>query len=66
GFERKQIKDSMLLEAEIMSEIASRVAEVPKKVYSSSPLKESIGHTELEVIAGAFLGFFTGLAVSII
>ncbi|XP_065854099.1 uncharacterized protein [Euphorbia lathyris] len=30
---------------------------------SFNPLKESIGHTELEVIAGAFLGFFVSLAV---
>lgn len=27
------------------------------------PLKESIGHTEVEVIAGALLGFFVSLAV---
>lgn len=27
------------------------------------PLKESIGHTEIEVIAGALLGFFVSLAV---
>ncbi|KAJ8761716.1 hypothetical protein K2173_004525 [Erythroxylum novogranatense] len=27
------------------------------------PLKESIGHTEVEVIAGAFLGFFASVAV---
>lgn len=27
------------------------------------PLKESIGHTEIEVIAGAFLGFLVGIAV---
>ena len=27
------------------------------------PLKESIGHTEVEVIAGALLGFLVGLAV---
>ncbi|KAG9154491.1 hypothetical protein Leryth_024647 [Lithospermum erythrorhizon] len=51
GFQRKQIKDALLLEAEIVPEIASRVEEVPKNVYTSSPLKESIGHTELEVIA---------------
>lgn len=30
---------------------------------SSSPLKESIGHTEVEVIAGAMLGFIVSMAV---
>lgn len=30
---------------------------------NSVVLKESIGHTEVEVIAGAFLGFFVSLAV---
>ncbi|XP_031283390.1 uncharacterized protein LOC116142074 isoform X3 [Pistacia vera] len=30
---------------------------------NSAVLKESIGHTEVEVIAGAFLGFFVSLAV---
>ncbi|KAF6160894.1 hypothetical protein GIB67_025429 [Kingdonia uniflora] len=30
---------------------------------SFPPLKESIGHTEIEVIAGAFLGFFVSLLV---
>ncbi|KAJ8574100.1 hypothetical protein K7X08_025905 [Anisodus acutangulus] len=31
---------------------------------SFSPLKEQVGHTEVEVIAGALLGFFVSLAVS--
>lgn len=30
-----------------------------------APLKEQVGHTEVEVIAGAFLGFFVSLAVSL-
>jgi len=30
---------------------------------SSAPLKESIGHTEVEVIAGASLGFLVSIAV---
>ncbi|EEF35172.1 conserved hypothetical protein [Ricinus communis] len=30
---------------------------------TSALLKESIGHTEVEVIAGALLGFFVSLAV---
>ncbi|XP_027343812.1 uncharacterized protein LOC113856263 [Abrus precatorius] len=32
-------------------------------VNGLSPLKESIGHTEIEVMAGALLGFLVGLAV---
>lgn len=32
---------------------------------SFAPLKEQVGHTEVEVIAGAFLGFFVSLAVSL-
>ncbi|KAK4371667.1 hypothetical protein RND71_007051 [Anisodus tanguticus] len=37
------------------------------RVSSSSfaPLKEQVGHTEVEVIAGALLGFFVSLAVSL-
>lgn len=30
---------------------------------SSAPLKESIGHTEVEVVAGALLGFFVSVAI---
>lgn len=37
-----------------------------KKVDNSIMLKESIGHTEVEVVAGALLGFFVSLAVSAI
>ncbi|KAJ6720696.1 ACID PHOSPHATASE/VANADIUM-DEPENDENT HALOPEROXIDASE-RELATED PROTEIN [Salix viminalis] len=38
--------------------------EATEKIPSSSaPLKESIGHTEFEVIAGALLGFFVSVAV---
>ncbi|TKY49483.1 membrane protein YuiD [Spatholobus suberectus] len=39
-------------------------AEISKlAVDGIQPLKESIGHTEIEVIAGAFLGFLVALAV---
>ncbi|PIN20046.1 hypothetical protein CDL12_07264 [Handroanthus impetiginosus] len=31
--------------------------------YSCSPLKESIGHTEIEVVAGALLGFLVSLVI---
>ncbi|KAL3519233.1 hypothetical protein ACH5RR_021822 [Cinchona calisaya] len=31
--------------------------------FGCTPLKESVGHTKIEVIAGALLGFFVGLGV---
>lgn len=34
-----------------------------KKVIYPVPLKETVGHTEVEVIAGALLGFLVSLAV---
>ncbi|CAN4114127.1 unnamed protein product [Withania somnifera] len=39
-----------------------------RRVSSSSfaPLKEQVGHTEIEVIAGALLGFFVSLVVSLV
>lgn len=37
-----------------------------KKVDNSIMFKESIGHTEVEVVAGALLGFLVSLAVSAI
>lgn len=37
-----------------------------KKVNNWIMLKESIGHTEVEVVAGALLGFFVSLSVSAI
>ncbi|XP_010542553.1 PREDICTED: uncharacterized protein LOC104815716 isoform X2 [Tarenaya hassleriana] len=40
--------------------------EMDKDDPSSPLLKESIGHTEVEVVAGALLGFFVSLAVSAI
>ncbi|XP_027170964.1 uncharacterized protein LOC113770640 [Coffea eugenioides] len=32
--------------------------------FGCTPLKESVGHTEIEVIAGALLGFFVSIAVN--
>lgn len=37
--------------------------ESEKGAIRATSLKESIGHTEIEVIAGALLGFFVSLAV---
>ena len=39
--------------------IAARVNELPKKTWTSvpeTPLKESLGHSKLEVLVGSFLG----------
>ncbi|XP_057986056.1 uncharacterized protein LOC110672311 [Hevea brasiliensis] len=47
----------------VSSSIASDEEETEKPLNSSSLLKESIGHTEVEVIAGALLGFCVSLAV---
>ncbi|WCJ28652.1 Acid phosphatase/vanadium-dependent haloperoxidase-related protein [Euphorbia peplus] len=43
--------------------ISPSTEEPENSLDSFNPLKESIGHTEVEVIAGAFLGFFVSLAV---
>lgn len=56
---RRQANEELLssgfsTEAEELSELAAN---------GLVPLKESIGHTEIEVIAGALLGFLVGLAV---
>lgn len=50
---------------EILSSGFSEDAKDVSKLVADGmlPLKESIGHTEIEVIAGALLGFLVGLAV---
>ncbi|KAJ1399801.1 hypothetical protein SESBI_30025 [Sesbania bispinosa] len=50
---------------ELLSSDFSANAEEISKLAADGflPLKESIGHTEVEVIAGALLGFLVGLAV---
>jgi acid phosphatase family membrane protein YuiD len=45
------------------SSLAAAEEATEKIPCSSAPLKESIGHTEVEVIAGALLGFFVSVAV---
>ncbi|KAF3448821.1 hypothetical protein FNV43_RR09534 [Rhamnella rubrinervis] len=44
-------------------EVAGDVEEERNSATCSTPLKESIGHTEVEVAAGALLGFLVSLAV---
>lgn len=44
-------------------EVAVDVEEERNSTNCSTPLKESIGHTEVEVTAGALLGFLVSLAV---
>ncbi|CAK7326014.1 unnamed protein product [Dovyalis caffra] len=49
----------------VSSSLAGTEEAREKVPYSSaSPLKESIGHTEVEVIAGALLGFFVSLILT--
>lgn len=56
------INGSTLLRSAV---VVSDAKEGPESVaYGHTPLKESIGHTEIEVAAGAFLGFLVSLAVS--
>ncbi|XP_062093036.1 uncharacterized protein LOC133798638 [Humulus lupulus] len=45
------------------SGLADETGEGLERTSSYYPLKESIGHTEIEVIAGALLGFLVSLAV---
>ncbi|CAA2964596.1 Hypothetical predicted protein [Olea europaea subsp. europaea] len=46
------------------SGVGSDVGEESVSVsYGSSTLKESVGHTEIEVVAGAVLGFIVSLAI---
>ncbi|GER37543.1 acid phosphatase/vanadium-dependenthaloperoxidase-related protein [Striga asiatica] len=55
--EQKPTDSALLLKSE-------KTMQTSKVEFScSSPLKESIGHTEVEVIAGALLGFLVSLAV---
>ncbi|KAJ4981638.1 hypothetical protein NE237_032475 [Protea cynaroides] len=43
--------------------LTTEIEELAKASNNYIPLKESIGHTELEVVAGALLGFLVSLAV---
>ncbi|KAI3978421.1 hypothetical protein MKX01_013219 [Papaver californicum] len=45
------------------TEYDNETSDEPNPNNSSSKLKETVGHTEIEVAAGAFLGFLVSLAV---
>ncbi|XP_059454006.1 uncharacterized protein LOC132184395 [Corylus avellana] len=72
SFTSKPINSPMLLRSDdkmrqnnetlLFSALAADVKEGSESSDNSIPLKESIGHTEVEVIAGALLGFFVSLA----
>lgn len=56
-----KLSDEELLSSDLFSEDSKQIS----KLVSDGllQLKETVGHTEVEVIAGAFLGFLVGLAV---
>lgn len=72
SFTSKPINSPMLLRSDdkmrqnnetvLFSALAADVKEGSESSDNSIPLKEAIGHTEVEVIAGALLGFFVSLA----
>ena len=61
----KSDKKTMQNNGEKLASGSSADAEELSKLAADGlfPLKESIGHTEVEVVAGALLGFLVGLAV---
>ncbi|MED6209059.1 hypothetical protein PIB30_050967 [Stylosanthes scabra] len=58
-------QESKLRQTEVEKLSSTETEEIRKLLVSDGlyPLKESIGHTEVEVIAGALLGIIVGLAV---
>lgn len=52
-----------LVKPEKRTQMPSPSVDAKDELDGFKPLKESIGHTEVEVIAGALLGFFVSLAV---
>ncbi|KAG8365306.1 hypothetical protein BUALT_Bualt18G0091000 [Buddleja alternifolia] len=61
SLQKKATNSSLLLKSEKSASIISNVNGGLKS--GCSPLKESIGHTEMEVAAGALLGFLVSLAI---
>ncbi|KAJ7949049.1 Acid phosphatase/vanadium-dependent haloperoxidase-related protein [Quillaja saponaria] len=59
--DRKRQTNEQLLSSSFSPD--SEAASETINANSLAPLKESIGHTEVEVIAGALLGFLVGLSV---
>ncbi|MBQ6779646.1 MAG: divergent PAP2 family protein [Treponema sp.] len=52
------------IQAKKLNEIGKTLEE--KKIFSYQQIKEVLGHTPLEVIVGCLLGFFIGLAFSVL
>ncbi|KAL7142912.1 hypothetical protein ABFS83_08G156200 [Erythranthe nasuta] len=66
SLEKKQTSSSLLLKSDekMPNSVVSDVNGGRERVaYNISPLKESIGHTEIEVAAGALLGFLVSIAI---
>ncbi|PNY12774.1 hypothetical protein L195_g009411 [Trifolium pratense] len=57
----RQSDEELLLSSELFSEDAKEISKFVADGFL--PLKESVGHTEVEVVAGGLLGFLVGLAV---
>lgn len=72
SFQKKLTKSSLLLKSDNGTQSSTPFIRSSGVVSDASggsesvasPLKESIGHTEIEVAAGALLGFFVSLAIS--
>ncbi|KAL6544658.1 hypothetical protein OROMI_023520 [Orobanche minor] len=63
SFHKEPRNSSLVLKSDDMRTISSYTRSSQNVEHSCSPLKESIGHTEIEVVAGALLGFLVSLAV---
>lgn len=58
------VNSNDIINGTTLTVVVSDAKEGPESVaYGHNPLKESIGHTEIEVAAGALLGFLVSLAV---
>jgi acid phosphatase family membrane protein YuiD len=58
------VRRSSGMQARAINEIGAELSE--RKMLAFKPVKEVQGHRPLEVIVGCFLGFFIGLAFSIL
>lgn len=65
GNSKEQTTATQLLGTRLQNSTAEKEKEI-QRTTSYKPLKESIGHTEVEVIAGAIFGFLVTLTVNAI
>ncbi|KAL6542980.1 hypothetical protein OROHE_010500 [Orobanche hederae] len=63
SFHKKPTNSSLVLKSDDIRTISSYTRSSQNVEHNFSPLKESIGHTEIEVAAGALLGFLVSLAI---